>query len=95
MGNMEKVLGDIVYRSVYSKGKLVDKITMFGLYFLPENDECTVYRAVFKWNTPTEIVKIKTSMKIKDAVNKISHESNVAKSKLREAVRSSRKSLFH
>lgn len=74
LGNMEKALGDIVYRSVSSKGKLVDKITLFGLYFLPECNKCTVYRAVFKWNTPTEIVKVKTSMEIKDAVNRIFHE---------------------
>ena len=71
MGNLEKNLGDIIYKSVACKGQVVDKISMFGIYFLPECDKCTVFQATFQWNTPTKIVKVKAPMKINDAVNRV------------------------
>jgi hypothetical protein len=77
LASMNKTLGDIVYLGVKHHSRIVDTVTMYGLYFVAEENTCEVYKATVKANRPTKVQRTVGKGGISDAVNKVFHEFSV------------------
>lgn len=70
---MEKTMGDITFSNVM-ESTIPAHITMYGLYFIPSEDTCEVYKAYATINTDTVVNKGTLQLHICDAINRVLHQ---------------------
>lgn len=70
LAGMDKLLGDVFSDALGSQCVLL-KFTIYGLYFIPTTDQCTVIRCDVQLGEPTITRRGKTNLGVSDAVNRV------------------------
>ena len=67
---MDKTLADMFTNALF-QDKLLTEMTMYGVYFIPSEDKCTVIKAEVKIGEATKIFMGKETLTITDAINRV------------------------
>lgn len=71
LAGTDKTLADLVARSLKEQDEILQKCTFYALYFIPETDECEVYKLNVQIGKKTCAFKGNQRLKIQDAFNRV------------------------